>query len=149
MPAQYNARAEKKPPVQKKLPFFAYVGGKHPHVTVNLNFEGAASVYRLRTPRGWATIRLRQDSSTEDGGPWPEVDGISHPDGITTLVVVSPSSLPVYFRGGSDAKWVHLNGSRVPLVQDQSGSYHDTHPADLFRMDGGLNIVAIGYPDAE
>ena len=142
-----HAHAPKKPPV------IAYIGGRQPHVTVTLPFggEGDAQIYRLHTPRGWITVRWRTDYGTEDGGPvlpGPEPD-ISHPDTIFTVVIVSPPALPVYFRGAGDAKWVHLNGSRVPLVQAQSGSYHDTHPADPFRMDGGLNIVAFGYSDPE
>ena len=134
---------------QKKPPFIAYFGGKHPHVTVRLAFEDNAYVYRLHTPRGWETVHGREDYDTEDGGPVPEMNGISHPDTIENIVIISPQTLPVYFRGAGDAKWVHLNGSRVPLVQAQSGSYHYTHPADLFRMDGGLNIVAVAYPDPE
>ena len=115
-------------------------------VTVASNTK---SVERLHTPYGWVTVRLREDSGTEYNTPVPIVDGSSHPDSITTYVVVSPPSLPVYIWGGGDAKWAHLNGAPVPLVQAQSGSYHYTHPADLFRMDGGLNIVAFGYPDPE
>lgn len=94
-------------------------------------------------------MRGREDEGTEDGGPVPVMDGISHPDTIEDIVIVSPPSLPVYFRGAGDAKWMHLNGSRVPPVKAQSGSYHYMHPADSFRMNGGLNIVAIAYPDPE
>ena len=136
---------------KKTPPFIAYFGGRQPHVTVTLGSGGYgdAPVYRLHTPRGWVTIRWRKDYGTEDGGPVPEMNGISHPDTIFNIVIVSPQALPVYFRGAGDAKWVHSNGSRVPSVEAQSGSYHYTHPADLFRMDGGLNIVAVAYPDPE
>lgn len=148
VPAQYNVHAEKTPPV------IAYVGGEHPHVTVTITYGtygnfGNATSYRLHTPRGWVTVRWREDDGAEDGGPAPEMDGITHPDSILTLVIISPSLLPVYFRGAGGAKWVHWNGNRVPSVQAQSGSYHYSHPADPFRMDGGLNIVAVAYPDPE
>jgi len=145
--SHYPVHAQKKPPVQKKPPFIAYIGGSHPHVTVTLDSDGHA--YRLHTPRGWVTVRWREDYGTEYNTPVPMDDEISHPDTIITYVIVSPPSLPVYFRGAGDAKWVHLNGAPVPSVQAQSGSYHYTHPADPFRMDGGLNIVAVGYPDPE
>ena len=134
---------------QKPPPTISYVGGKHPHVTVRLEFEDNAYVYRLHTLCGWVTVRGREDYGTEDGGPAPMDSDISHPDTIEDMVIVSPPSLPVYFRGAGDAKWVHLNGSRVPSVEAQSGSYHYTHPADPFRMDGGLNIVSVAYPDPE
>lgn len=144
---RHHARAYKVPPVA------AYVGGKYPHVTVTLYFDGVGdpALYRLRTPRGWVTVRWHDDSGTESGEPAPlnPEDDISHPDTICNIVIVSPPSLPVYFRGAGGAKWAHLNGNRVPSVQAQSGPYHYTHPADPFRMNGGLNIVAIGYPDAE
>lgn len=133
---------------QKQPLFIVYIGGSHPHMTVTLE-SNTRAVERLRTPHGWVTVRLRVDSGTEYSTPVPELDGISHPDGIQTYVVVSPLSLPVYFRGAGDAKWAHLNGAPVPSVQSQSGSYHYTHPADPFRMNGGLNIVAVGYPDPE
>jgi len=138
---QYPVHAQKKPPV------IAYIGGRRPHVTVTLN--GAPPAFRLHTPRGWVTVHSRDDYGTEDNTPVPMQGEISHYDTILSIVIVSPPSLPVYFRGAGDAKWVHLNGAPVPSVQAQSGSYHYTHPADLFRMDGGLNIVAVGYPDAE
>lgn len=138
---RHHARADKVPPV------IAYIGGRHPHVTVTRYGDGRAS--RLHTPRGWVTVRWREDYGTEDNTPVPMQGEISHYDTILSFVIVSPPSLPVYFRGGDDAKWVHLNGAPVPSVQAQSGSYHYTHPADLFRMDGGLNIVAVGYPDPE
>ncbi len=133
---------------QKKPPFIAYVGGRHPHVTVTLDSD-PGSAMRMHTPRGWVTVRSREDYGTEYNTPVPMEGEISHPDTIRTFVIVSPPSLPVFFRGGGSAKWVHLNGAAVPVVQAQSGSYHYTHPADLFRMDGGLNIVALGYPDPE
>ena len=141
----HQAHAQKMPPV------ISYVGGKQPHVTVTLGFGGYgdASVYRLHTPRGWVTVRWREDYGTEDGGPWPMDGEISHPDTTETIVIMSPQALSVYFRGAGDAKRVHLNGNRVPSVQAQSGSYPYIHPADLFRMDGGLNIVAVAYPDPE
>ena len=144
---QHPVRRQKTPPV------IYFVGGKHPHVTVTITYGdyGAATSYRLHTPRGLVTVRWRQDEGTEDGGPvplGPESD-ISHPDAIKNIVIISPPALPVYFQGAGDAKWVHLNGSRVPLVQAQSGSIHYTHFADPFRMNGGRNIVAVGYPDAE
>ena len=125
---------------QKKLPIIGYFGGRQPHVTVTLSFGDDASVYRLYTPRGWVTVRCREDYGTEDGGQVPVIDGISHPDTILNIVIISPPTVPVYFQGAGDAKWVHLNGSRVPSVQAQSGSYHYSHPADSFRMDGGLKL---------
>ena len=137
-----------------------FIGGKHPHVTVVLPENGfGLPLYRLHTPRGWVTVRWREDYGTEDGGPAlpnPKIEAdISHPDTIFNIVIVSPSSLPVYFRGAYGAKWVHVNGYGIPPIVTQeatpNGSTHytDTHLADPVRMDGGLNIVAIGYPDAE
>ena len=144
---------------QKVPPIISYVGGKHPHVTVRPTFEveDNASVCRLHTPRGWVTVRCREDYGTEDGGPVPpgsEPD-ISHPDTIFNIVIVSPPSLPVYFRGAYGAKWTHANGYRISPIEVKgvtpNGSLHYTltHLADPFRMDGGLNIVAVGFPDAE
>ncbi len=140
--------ADKVFPVKKKPPFIAYIGGRHPHVTVTLDSEPSAPT-QLHTPRGWVKVRWRVDYGTENNTPVPMDVEISHPDTITTYVIVSPPSLPVYFRGGDAAKWVHLNGAPIPSVQAQHGTYHYTHPADLFRMDGGLNIVAVGFPDPE
>ena len=150
----------KQHPIHKhKTSVIAYVGGKHPHVTVTITYGdyGDATSYRLHTPRGWVTVRWRQDDGTEDGGPvpvGPEPD-ISHPDTIKNIVIISPPAFPVYFQGADDAKWVHVNGYRLPSVEtrtvSRNGLYHYTytHLADPVLMDGGLNIVAVGYPDAE
>lgn len=135
---------------QKEPPLIAYFGGRQPHVTVNWDSgdSGDASVYRLHTPRGWVTIRWREDNGTEDGGPWPMDDEISHPDTIIDIVIVSPSALPIYFRGvGNGVKWLHVNGNRLPLMKPDYGPYD--HPISPIRMDGGLNIIAVAYPDPE
>ncbi len=155
---QHHAHTGKVPPVaaHKVLPSITYIGGKHPHVTVSPSFGwDDAGFYRLHTPRGWVTVHWQRDSGTEGGGPvplGPEPD-ISHPDTIFNIVVVSPPSLPVYFRGAGDAKWAHLNGHRIPSVETRKvtplSSYYYTHPADPVRMKGGTNSIAIGYPDAE
>lgn len=155
---RHHAHSAKIPPVapHKLPPSITCAGGKHPHVTVNSSFGyDDAGLYRRRTPRGWVTVRWQKDSGTESGGPvplGPEPD-ISHPDTIFNLVAVSPLSLPAYFRGAGDAKWAHLNGHCVPSVETRkvtsNSSYHCTHPADPVLMAGGLNRIALGYPDAE
>ena len=141
----------------QKTPVIAYVRGKHPHVIVTITYGdyGNATSYRLHTPHGWVSVRWRQDEGTEDGGPvppGPESD-ISHPDTIKNIVIVSPLALPVYFQGADDAKWVHLNGSRVLSVPAQVkykyGSYHYRHFPCFLRMKGSRNNIAVGYPDAE
>jgi len=131
-------------------PVISFVGGKNAHVTVAF-FLGKypPQVFRSRTPRGWVTVRWREDYGTEDGSPaMPTVQNdISHPDTIFHIVIVSPASLPVYFRGAGDTKWAHLNGNRLPVVKS-ADSFHG-YPADPFRMAGGLNIVDMAYPDPE
>lgn len=140
---RHHAAAPKTPPV------ISYVGGKNPHATVALvwDFQNPPHVFRLRTPRGWVTVRWREDSGVEDGGPWPMDGEISHPDIVDHIVVLSPPSLPVYLRGAGGAKWAHLNGNRVPATK-LGDSWH-SYPADPFRMEGGLNVVAVAYPDPE
>ena len=136
-------------PAPKTPPVISYVGGKNPHATVALvwDLQNPPHVFRLRTPHGVVTVRWREDQGVEDGGPWPMDDEIAHPDTIYDIVILSPPSLPVYFRGAGDAKWAHLNGNRVPATK--LGDYRNGYPADPFRMDGGLNVVAVAYPDPE
>ena len=141
--ARHHAVSPKTPPV------LSYVGGKNPHVTFAFGQRGFdwPHVFRLRTPRGEVTVRWREDNGTEDGGPPPMQGEIAHPDTIFNVVILSPPSLPVYFRGAGDAKWAHLNGNRVPA--SKVGDYQNGYPADPFRMEGGLNVVAVAYPDPE
>ena len=135
----------------RQPPVISYVGGKHPHVTVAFVLgKYPPNVFRRETPRGLVTVRWREDDGTEDGSPavpGPAEPDISHPDTIYHIVIVSPTHLPVYFRGAGDAKWVHVNGYRLPAVRPSD--YVNGYPADPFEMDGGLNIVVVAYPDAE
>jgi len=142
-PLRRHAGAEKTPPV------LSYVGGKNPHVTLAFGRRDWdwPHVFHLRTPCGQVTVRWREDSGMEDGGPPPMDLEIAHPDTIFHVVILSPPALPVYFRGAGDAKWAHLNGNRLPAVKPRDPP--NGYPPDPFRMEGGLNIVAVAYPDVE
>jgi hypothetical protein len=124
-----------------------YVSGRRPYAIVRFDRikDGSAASCIKKTPLGTVTVYWRRDDGTEDGGPPPAAGEITHPDVVFQVVVISPPMLPVDFTGAysspgeRDAKWVHLNGARVPFKR----------PAGVLHLGSGLNIVAIGYADVE